>query len=569
MNILDKAQLLVHIARWRLTWNDHDIDEAPPAAVRGNPKFISARDAVALIPDGANIFSSGMAANARCSIFFWAMRDRFEKTGHPKGLTWMVVGAQGSRGMVPGTLEELHHPGLVTRFIAGHLETVKALLKNGDAGLCELHTLAQGQEAFILEAKARGEAFVESTTGLGTRLDPRVGPGSYVGGAPMRENFVEIAGDRLRYRLPRIDFSLFVAPYADAEGNIYKRHAATMTESYESALAAKAEGGMVIASVADIVPKNEAEIFIPADKVDRIVVNSRSEQTGSVRQRRYWPAFTAEHKVDVPETVERLRFANAVLRITPVRTPIEHAMARLSATLFMRISKPGALVNIGVGLAEEVGRLVYENGHHRDITFFTETGVLGGLPSPGIFFGSAVQPDKIITSAQIFHEAYKRLDTALFGLLEVDGAGNVNVSKRGPKMLDYVGTGGLPDLASAARNIVFTGSWMAHADIRVEDGKVVIRKPGPYKFRESVTEISFSGRRALEEGKQILYVTSVGAFRLTEKGLALEYVMPGIDVERDIVRACPMPLAPMTRPPEVVSPEIVTGRGFRLEWPGG
>lgn len=567
MNLLEKAELLLHIARWRATWDIRDIDEKPPIA---HPKFITARRAAELIPDGATIFSSGMAANARCSIFFWAIKDRFATSAHPRNLTWIVVGAQGGRGRVPGTIEELNAPGLISRFVAGHLETARALLTAADEGRIELHTMAQGMETFLLEAKARGEQSIEHDTALGTFLDPTVGGGSYVGGAPQTMSLIERAGDKLRFTFPRFDVALFVAPYADAEGNIYKRHASTMTEAYESALATRADGGLVIASVADIIPKNEAEIFIPADQVDHIVVNSRSEQTGSIAQRRYWPGFTVEHRdeTDVHKVVEKLKFANDILKIAPVRTPIELATARLAASVFMRLARRGALINIGTGLPEEVCRLIYEGGLQDEVTFFTETGVLGGLPAPGIFFGSAVRPQKIITSAQIFHMAYDHLDVTMLGVLEADSHGNVNVSKRGPKMINYVGPGGLPDLVAAARNILFVGSWMAHGDLRVEDGRVRIAKRGEPKFRDAVSQITFNGSEALRLGKTVHYVTNVGVFRLTKRGMMLVEVMPGVDIDRDVVRGCPMKvvLPPKGEVP-VVPREIVTGEGFRLAWP--
>lgn len=68
MNPITKAELLFHIIRWRLTWNRHNSNYKPEGLK--NPKFMSAREAVNLINDGDCVISSGMAANARCSIFF-------------------------------------------------------------------------------------------------------------------------------------------------------------------------------------------------------------------------------------------------------------------------------------------------------------------------------------------------------------------------------------------------------------------------------------------------------------------------------------------------------------------
>ncbi len=564
MNLNNPVALLAHVLRWRLTWAKHDLDYVPPGA--DNPKFMSARDAAALIPDGACAISCGMAANARCQIYFWAIRDRFERTGHPRDLTWVTVGAQGARGRVPGSLEELGLPGLVTRFIAGHLETVKSFLRVAEAGQMELHRMAQGMQTFLLEAQARGEDSLADIVGVGTLLDPRVG-----GGTPVLpgvgESYTTAEGDKLRYRLPKIEYAIFNAPYADGEGNIYKRNAATVTEDLEASRAAKYNGGKVLACVADIIPKSEEEIFIPADLVDAIVVNPWNEQTGSVHQRKYWPMFTEGAHEDVARAVHVLKVANNILRITPKRSEADDAMARMAANLFTRVAGPGCYVNIGVGLPEEASRLIYEGGLSEDVTYIVETGALGGLPCMGVFFGAAINPQKLITSAEIFHLCREKLDVTILGLLQADSAGNINVSKRGEGPINYVGPGGLPDLVASAKAIIFIGSWMAHAEMTVEGGKLRIAKAGTPKFVENVDEITFSGPEALKAGKEVYYCTNVGIFHLTGRGMELIEVMPGVDIRRDIIEVCPMRVV-LTESGEVplVPESVVTGKGFHLSW---
>ena len=564
MNIMTKAGLLAHVLRWRLTWNKRDLDYR----VKGltNPKFMTAREAVKMIADGDVIFSSAMAGNMRPSVFFWAIRDSFEKTGHPKGLTQIIVGAQGGRGRVPGTVEELGLPGLVVRFIAGHHETVKSMLRLADQGLVELHTLPQGIETFLIEGQIAGRSELESYTGVGTFLDPRIGPGSVV--LPGNgKSLVSVVGEKLRYSLPRIDVAYFIAPAADREGNIYIKNCCLHAESRESALAAKANGGKVLVSVAELIEKDEREIFLPADKVDAVAVHPYNEQAGGIRQTKYWRMFTEGAREDMDDAMERLRFVNQVLGITPKRGPVENALARLGASVFTRYVRKCSNIVIGVGLPEEVSRLIYEGGLFNDISLIAETGVIGGLPAPGIFFGAAVNPKEIITSAQTFHLCYEHLDATILGLLEVDSLGNVNVSRRGEGAVNYVGPGGFPDFCAAADVIIFVGSWMAHAQMEIRDGRMMITKPGQAKFIEAVSEISMSGPQALGNGKKVFYVTNVGVFRLTERGMELMEVMPGLDVEKDIVMACPMKIVlPENGHVPVVDDSIVTGRDFRLTW---
>jgi len=564
MNVFDKAKMLLHIARWVLTWNKRDIDYLPDNLPI--EKFITARNAAKLIKDGASVGSCGMAGNARCSILFWGVKENFEETGHPKDLTWTTVGAQGGRGKAPGTIEEIGIPGIIRLYISGHTETEKAQLKLADQKHLELHTMPQGEQAFLWRAMGEGKESIQSTTGVGTFLDPRVGNGTAVS-PNAKHNFVEAKGEMLEYRLPKLDIAMFNAPYADIEGNIYFKHASCITENVDCAAAARANGGKVIAAVSSIIEKNEAEISMPAEAVDFIVVNPRNEQTGSIPQIKYWPMFTAGGNVDMADAVAKLKFANNTLKITPTRGPVENALARLASLLFTEEADRGNIINIGVGMPEEVGRLLYESGLYKDLTFTSETGVYGGLPTPGVFFGAAINPKEINNSSWMFDIYKKKLNIACLGSLQTDSEGNVNVSKRGERMLDYVGPGGFPNIVDGAKTIIFVGSWMAHAKMSIKDGKLSIDKAGKPKFVEKVDQITFSGKQGLKMGKQVFYVTNVGIFKLTERGLELQQVMPGIDIQKDIIDGCPAKIVlPEDGKVSTVPDFIVTGENFKLHW---
>ncbi|MCB0546701.1 MAG: hypothetical protein KDD19_03885 [Phaeodactylibacter sp.] len=566
MTISEKVGLVLHILRWRFTWSKRDLGYRPKGKV--SEKFITAREAAKKIPDGACAASSGMAGNARCSVFFWAIREAFQQEGHPRALTWINVGAQGSRGKVPGTVEELGLPGLLSRYIAGHLETTKAQLRLADEGQLELHTMAQGAMARLFEAQEQGETELRTEVGLGTFLDPRVGEGSRVSPGA-KGQFIRADGDALVYTLPKVEVALFNAPYADAEGNIYFHHASCLSENEYLARAARANGGLVMATVSAVIPKDEARISMPADKVDYIVVHPYNEQTASVRQHRYWPMFTPGGNVETDAAAARLKFMNTLLKITPVRDEVGNAMARLAATLFAREVPRGAMINIGVGFPEEVARYVIGQGLGKELTFTTEAGAYGGLPVPGVFFGAAINPEKLISSTEMFHLYLERLGACVLGFLEVDEKGNVNASRRGPRMIDFVGPGGFPDIAYGAKTVIFIGTWMAGAEFRIEEGRMRLAKSGLPKFVKSVDHITFSAKEALRMGKKVFYVTNVGAFQLTPQGLLLSCVLPGIDVQKDILESCPAKVLLPEGPVPVVDASIVTGDGFRLVWPQG
>ena len=62
-------------------------------------KFISAKEAAALIPDGASIGVAGMGLSGFPEEVVCAIRDRFKETGHPKNLELHQGSAMGDWGV--------------------------------------------------------------------------------------------------------------------------------------------------------------------------------------------------------------------------------------------------------------------------------------------------------------------------------------------------------------------------------------------------------------------------------------------------------------------------------------
>lgn len=564
MNFVTKAYLIQHLIRWRLTWAKRDTHYRYPA--NGNAKFMSACDAVALIHDGDVVATSGIAGNQRAAILYWAVREMFDKTRHPANLTMLCTGGQGGRGKVPGSMEELGVEGLCTRHIAGHQETFKSILRLAAKGKCEIQCLPQGVVAFLIEAQGRGEDSILTSTGVGTFLDPRVGPGSHIFD-PNAEQLVTVEGEQLRYRVPKINVAMFGAPAADREGNIYLRNAAIIGETLDIVRAAKRNGGKVIVNVGRVIDKPEGDLVISASDVDAIVVDPRSEQAVSIKHRKYWPLLTTHSPMPIDEAIERLRYVNTFLKITPTRTEVDNVLARLAATVFAENVKKGSYVNIGVGLPEEACRMLHEAGLLKDVTVFTESGVIGGLPAPGVFFGAAACPKQMVPSPDIFRLCATKLDVTMLGVVEADSEGNVNVSRRGNDAKHYVGPGGFIDITTGAKMIVFVTTWMARSETAIENGGIVIKQPGPPKFVDKVAEITFCGKQALKAGKKVFYVTTVGVFQLTERGMELVRVMPGVDIQRDILSASPMKIVlPESGTVPVVDGSVVTGTNFTLAY---
>jgi propionate CoA-transferase len=561
MDLWARARIAAQLGRSMLGALWHDTRS--PSPVPDNPKFMTARASADLLRDGDLVAVSGLGGNQRAAILFWAIREAFEETGHPAGLTVLNLGGGGGRGRAPGTLEELGRRGLCTRLITGHFETFRAMLDLAEAGACELQCIPQGTLALLLDALAEGADSLVTDVGVGTFVDPRVGTGSCVAGAGT--SLVAAEGDRLRYRIPPVDVALFNAPAADRHGNIYVKHCATVGESAEMARAAKRNGGCVIANVGLVVDEGYDRVFLPADLVDAVVYHPDTEQAAGFPHRRYWPAFTTESDVPVGEAMEQADFASRLAGLTPQRSAIDAAVARLAAATLAEHLAAGDQVNIGTGLPERVCRILFENGLHEQVTLLVESGPVGGVPASGLYFGASFSPRAILSSAEMFARTAERLDATCLGALEADGDGNVNVSRRSEGPRDYVGPGGFIDLTAAARTIVFVSGWIVRGVIAVADGKVRIVRAGEPKFVDRVREVTFNGARAIAAGKRVFYATPVGLFHLTRRGMELVSVMPGIDVERDVLELSSMRVVlPTPGPIPVVSRAVVTGEGFAL-----
>lgn len=562
MNAFEKLGVFLHVLRWRLNWNKYDLHYPPP--VKDNSKFMTAWDAVHLIPDNAIIGISGIGSSQRPALLYWGIRDRFLKEGHPTNITVIGIGGQGGRGIVPGTVEELGIEGLNTRLITSHTEMFHAQKKLAQEGKLELQCTLLGSITYIFRAQAEeGKNYIINETGTGTFIDPRVGPGTPVAGTGTQQWVEIVETNRFKYSLPMIDTAVFAAPAADRKGNIYFRTGSVICEGYSIAKAAKRNGGRTLVNVGMLVEEGFDRDFLPAEYVDAVVYWPETEQIATVKQRNYWDFFTTESRTPTDKALEKVRLINKILKITSVREPIDDVLARLGTRIFAEHARKGDHVDVGFGLPEEVARLLYESGVMEDLNMINESGALGGVSAPGLFFGAAVNPNEIIPTCEVFDRIYQRLDWVLLGALQVDSKGNVNVSKKGEGAMNHVGPGGFIDLVTAAKSILFCCAWADKSVIKIQEGKVIIKDPGKPKFIEEVNEITFCGPEALKKGKRVFYVTHVGAFRLTERGLELTHVMPGIDIEKDILAFSPANIVlPEEGKPKIVEQDVLTGENF-------
>ena len=113
-------------------------------------------------------------------------------------------------------------------------------------------------------------------------------------------------------------------------------------------------------------------------------------------------------------------------------------------------------------------------------------------------------------------------------------------ASKSPALVEFI------NISQNARKLVYAGTFAAgDTDITVTDGHLKIGRDGKCKFRELVSQITFSGKVASASGQPVIYVTERCVFRLTADGLELVEVAPGVDVECDIITR--MPFRPLMR----------------------
>ena len=487
------------------------------------PKILTAREVVdTCIPNGATVTFSGFAGGLmHPEEIMVALEEAALEGRGPRDLTVVYASGQGdsdSRG-----LNHLGVEGMCKKVIGGHWGLAPKLGKLAAENKLAGYNLPQGTIAQLFREIAAKRPGVLTNVGLGTFVDPRLEGGKLNDAAREAGDVVKVVEfegeEKLFYPAFPIDVAVIRASFADTHGNCSFQREGVYAEALAQAQAARNSGGTVIVQVEKIVEHGSLDtrlVRIPGIYVDVLVV-ARPENHMQTFGTQYDPAFSGEVRVPLDS-------------LAPLPMGERKIVARRAAMELV----PHAVTNLGIGMPEGVAAVAAEEGLP-GLILTNEVGGIGGVPAGGKDFGAATNVDCVLEQpAQFDFYDGGGLDVAFLGLAQMDAAGNINVSKFGPKI---AGCGGFINITQNAKKVVYCGTFTAGGlKVAVEDGRLMIQQEGRVrKLLPQVEQVTFSGEYAAKHGQHVLYVTERAVFTLTPEGVELTEIAPGVDLQKDVL----------------------------------
>jgi len=449
-----------------------------------------------------------------------ALEKSFQETGHPREL-WNVHSC-GCGNWKDKGMNHMGHEGMARRHTAAHIGEAPMMGKLILDNKVQCHLFPQGVMVHLFRQMAGGKPGVLTKVGLGTYADPRRQGGKINDITPDDlVKLVNFEGEEYLYFKPlKIDVAMIRGTICDEDGNMTMDEEPLILEALHQAMAAKNNGGIVIAQVKNVAKAktlNPRSVVVPGVLVDYIVV-AKPENHLQTRVTYYDPSWDGH----IRKPLEG---------IPPMPLDERKVICRRAA---MEL-RNGACVNMGIGIPDGVGSVAAEEGVVDNIKLTVELGTFGGAAAKGMDFPATYNADCILEHGNMF-DFYDGggLDVCFLGAAQIDVEGNINVSKFGPKV---VGPGGFVNISSSSKKVVFCGQLTANgAEYEIKDGTIKVLKEGKVqKCVQANEHVTFSGQYAAKRGQEVVYVTERAVFKLINGKVTLVEIAPGMNVEKDVI----------------------------------
>ena len=480
---------------------------------------ITADEVAQLVQDGDAILISGSGGGHSVpEELLAAVERRFLTECKPQGITSVSVVGVGDRAALGAS--HLAHEGLLKRAITSALVDSPGLVRLAAENKIDAYTLPQGVLSQLMRDMAAGRPGLLTKTGLDTFVDPRQqGARQSPRTPPDFVEVVSVAGEEWLFFKPvPVNVAFLRGTTADEDGNVTMEEEAVLGEMLAMAQAARRAGGIVVVQVKRMARRDTLppkEVRIPGILVDFVVVDPEQRQTYATE---YDPSYAGQLRIPVGD-IKPLPFG-----------PRKVIVRRAAMELF-----PGAVCNLGAGVMTGLSTIVAEEGLLDAVCLTNEQGIIGGAPITGRDSGGGQNFSAMIEQpAQFDFYDGGGLDLAFLSFAEVDGEGNVNVSRFGDRI---IGVGGFINISQNAKCVVFGGTLTAgDLDVAWEQARTVIRKEGKHrKFVPKLEQICYNAKTGREHGQIALFVTERAVFRVGAEGLELIEIAPGVDPERDVI----------------------------------
>jgi propionate CoA-transferase len=507
-------------------------------------KNADAKTALSHLKDGCVVAISGFNMPTAPEYLILELYKLYSEVGHPKNIFVISDALPAMPGRALDQVAEKLYQDPNQEFLRGALMPFLGfspwLQRLVTDNRIECYGWPIGITAYWFREVASGRPGLVTKIGLDTFLDPRR-EGAFLNergrmNSSCKVSVINIEGEEhLLYQAPKPDYALIRATTADENGNLSMEDEGIRGTVLSIAQAAKArpKQGKVIAQVRWLTRSwtiNPRDVDVPGPLVDYVVVSPKQY---------HWQSATTEYdprisyKIVPPATEKSVDNLATTSPKESEKVIVRRVLLEL-ARLFEDKKAP-VLVNLGIGIPAFVSSVATEEDVNEFIITVLESGLWGGVALSGADFGLASSPFALSTIPDMFSNFEGGIiDAASLGFLEVDKEGNVN-----PSMLSnrIFGPGGFPVIAGGAPRTYFAGSFTAgSSEIDILNNRLRIIRDGSIpKFVKNVFKVFFSGHEAVKYGHEILYVTERAVFRLTGKGITLEEVAPGIDVDKDII----------------------------------